>query len=91
MNKYGIKNIETSTKDTINIEDLFISTAIHILSKQTNNPVRGKRSQSGKTGIDFMNNNAQENSQNDGFVSNLFKNNNLSYQKFQQMDTFKNN
>jgi small GTP-binding protein len=65
-NKYGIKYIETSAKDTINIEDLFISTAKHLLSKQANNPVGGKGSQSGKTGIDLMNNNDQENSQNGG-------------------------
>ena len=65
-NKYGIKYIETSAKDTINIEDLFISTAKHLLSKQTNNPVGGKGSQSGKTGIDLMNNNDQENAQNGG-------------------------
>ncbi len=31
--KYGIKFIETSAKDTINIEDQFISTAKHLLSK----------------------------------------------------------
>ena len=33
-NKYGIKYIETSAKDTINIDDLFISTAKYLLSKQ---------------------------------------------------------
>ena len=65
-NKYGIKYIETSAKDTINIEDLFISTAKHLLSKQTNSQVGGKGSQSGKTGIDLMNTNNQENTQNDG-------------------------
>ncbi len=63
-NKYGIKYIETSAKDTINIEDLFISTAKHLLSKQTNNPVVGKGSKSGKTGIDLMNTNNQETTQN---------------------------
>ena len=66
-NKYGIKYIETSAKDTINIEDLFVSTAKHLLSKQTNNPAGGKGSQSGKTGIDLMNTNNQENTQNAGF------------------------
>ena len=66
-NKYGIKYIETSAKDTINIEDLFISTAKHLLSKQVNNPVGGKGSQTGKTGIDLMNTNNQENTQNSGF------------------------
>ena len=66
-NKYGIKYIETSAKDTINIEDLFISTAKNLLSKQVNNPVGGKGSQTGKTGIDLMNTNNQENTQNSGF------------------------
>ena len=65
-NKYGINYIETSAKDTINIEDLFISTAKNLLSKQTNNPGCGKGSQSGKTGIDLMNTNNQENFQNTG-------------------------
>ena len=60
-NKYGIKYIETSAKD------LFVSTAKHLLSKQTNNPAGGKGSQSGKTGIDLMNTNNQENTQNAGF------------------------
>ena len=31
--------LKTSAKNTINIEDLFISTAKQLLSKQTNNPV----------------------------------------------------
>ncbi len=66
-NKYGIKYIETSAKETTNIEDLFISTAKHLLSKQANNPSGGKGSQSGKTGIDLMNTKNQENNQNAGF------------------------
>ena len=68
-NKYGIKYIETSAKDTINIEDLFISTAKNLLSKQVNNTVLGKGSQSGKNGIDLMssNTNNQDNNQNSGF------------------------
>ena len=66
-NKYGIKYIETSAKDTINIEDLFISTAKHLLSKQANNP-GGKGSQTGKNGIDLINSNKnnQDNNQNAG-------------------------
>ena len=65
-NKYGIKYIETSAKDTINIEDLFISTAKNLLSKQVNNPI-GKGSKTGKQGIDLINNNNnQENNQNEG-------------------------
>ena len=67
-NKYGIKYLETSAKDTINIEDLFISTAKNLLSKQVS-VSGGKISQSGKTGIDLMNNNNnnnQDNNQNGG-------------------------
>ena len=63
-NKYGIKYIETSAKDTINIEDLFISTAKHLLSRQNKNPVGAKGSQSGKSGIDLMNNNINNNQRN---------------------------
>ena len=67
-NKYGIKYIETSAKDTINIEDLFISTAKNLLSKQVSSSSLGKGSQTGKAGIDLMNNNNnQENNQNGGF------------------------
>jgi small GTP-binding protein len=66
-NKYGIKYIETSAKETTNIEDLFISTAKNLLSKQVSNSGVVKGAQSGKTGIDLMNsNNNQNNSQNSG-------------------------
>ena len=66
-NKYGIKYIETSAKETTNIEDLFISTAKNLLSKQVSNSGVVKGAQSGKTGIDLMNtNNNQNNSQNGG-------------------------
>ena len=54
--KYGIKYIETSAKDTINIDDLFISTAKYILSKQISGGVTGKGTKNGKSGIDLMNN-----------------------------------
>ena len=67
-NKYGIKYIETSAKDTTNIEDLFISTAKNLLTKQANNS-GGKMGPNGKNGIDLMNNNnnTQDNYQNGGF------------------------
>ena len=66
-NKYGIKYIETSAKETTNIEDLFISTAKNLVSKQVSNSGVVKGAQSGKTGIDLMNtNNNQNNSQNGG-------------------------
>ena len=67
-NKYGIKYIETSAKDTINIDDLFISTAKYLLSKQIGGTGTGKGAQNGKNGIDLMNNNNNQanNNQNGG-------------------------
>ena len=56
-NKYGIKYIETSAKDTINIDDLFVSTAKYLLSKQNSGTGTGKGTPYGKNGIDIMNNN----------------------------------
>ena len=55
--KYGINYIETSAKDTINVDDLFISTAKYLLSKQNSATPAGKGTQYGKNGIDIMNNN----------------------------------
>ena len=67
-NKYGIKYIETSAKDTINIDDLFVSTAKYLLSKQIGGTGTGKGTQNGKNGIDLMNNNNNQvnNNQNGG-------------------------
>ena len=39
--KYGIKYVETSAKETVNIEQLFVDTAKYLLSKQTT--IQGKR------------------------------------------------
>ena len=55
--KYGINYIETSAKDTINVDDLFISTAKYLLSKQNSGTPAGKGTQYGKNGIDITNNN----------------------------------
>ena len=63
-NKYGIKYIETSAKDTINIDDLFISTAKYLLSKQIGGTGTGKGTQNGKNGIDLMNNNNNQHQMN---------------------------
>ena len=60
-NKYGIKYIETSAKDTINIDDLFVSTAKYLLSKQIGGSGTGKGIQDGKNGIDLMRDNNNEN------------------------------
>ena len=56
-NKYGIKYIETSAKDTINIDDLFVSTAKYLLSKQNSVNGSGRGTPIGKNGIDISNNN----------------------------------
>ena len=54
--KLGIKYIETSAKDTINIETLFVDTAKYLLSKQINKS--GNSNNMGtKNGIDLNNNN----------------------------------
>ena len=69
-NKYGIKYIETSAKDTINIDDLFISTAKYLLSKQIGGTGAGKGTQNGKSGYDLLrdnNNSNNNNNQNGGF------------------------
>ena len=50
-NKYGIKYIETSAKDTINIDDLFISTTKYLLMKQNSAPGSNKSTQNGKKNI----------------------------------------
>ena len=63
-NKYGIKYIETSAKDTINIDDLFVSTAKYLLSKQIGWTGTGKGTQNGKNGIDLMNNNNNQHQMN---------------------------
>lgn len=65
-NKYGIKYIETSAKETTNIEDLFISTAKNLLSKQVSSSGVVKGAQGGKTGIDLMNTNNNQNSNQNG-------------------------
>ena len=60
--KYGIKYIETSAKDTINIDTLFVDTAKYLLSKQT--PKSGNSSNTAsKYGID-LNNSSQSTPQN---------------------------
>ena len=64
-NKYGIKFIETSAKDTINIDELFTNTAKYLLSKQINTQ-GGKGQMSAKQGINLMANNEAEGSGSSG-------------------------
>ena len=54
--KLGIKYIETSAKDTINIETLFVDTAKYLLSKQINKS-GNSNNMGAKNGIDLNNNN----------------------------------
>ena len=54
--KLGIKYIETSAKDTINIETLFVDTAKYLLSKQVSKSGNANNI-AGKNGIDLNNNN----------------------------------
>ena len=55
--KYGIQYMETSAKETINIEPIFIDTTKYLLSKQ--NPKSGNNNITGNNNvIDLNNNNA---------------------------------
>ena len=53
--KYGIKYLETSVKDTINIENLFVDTAKKLLEKQQNSKVGGGNLGQNSYGIDLTN------------------------------------
>ena len=53
--KYGIKYIETSAKDTINIEELFVNTAKNLMSKQQNNKIGANNIGQNSYGIDLTN------------------------------------
>ena len=53
--KYGIKYLETSAKDTINIENLFFDTAKNLLAKQQSSKVGVGNSGPNSYGIDLTN------------------------------------
>ena len=53
--KYGIKYLETSAKDTINIENLFVDTAKKLLEKQQSSKVGGGNIATNSYGIDLTN------------------------------------
>jgi len=53
--KYGIKYIETSAKDTINIEELFVNTAKNLMTKQQNTKIGGTNNGPNSYGIDLTN------------------------------------
>ena len=71
--KLGIKYIETSAKDTINIETLFVDTAKYLLSKQVN--ISGNANNiGGKNGIDLNNNNQTPQKNNNNYSYCCWKN-----------------
>ena len=53
--KYGIKYLETSAKDTINIENLFVDTAKKLFEKQQSSKVGGGNIGTNSYGIDLTN------------------------------------
>ena len=53
--KYGIKYLETSAKDTINIENLFFDTTKNLLAKQQSSKVGGGNLGQNSYGIDLTN------------------------------------
>ena len=67
--KYGIKYIETSAKDTVNIEELFVDTTKNLMNKQQQNLKNlGGNNSSNTYGIDLTNsgNKNEENKGNNG-------------------------
>ena len=64
--KYGIKYVETSAKDTINIEELFVDTARNLLAKQQNSKVGSGNNAPNSYGIDLTNSGNSNNGDNTG-------------------------
>ena len=62
--KYGIKYIETSAKDTINIEELFVNTAKTLMNKQQSNKTGIINNGTNSYGIDLANNGNNNNNEN---------------------------
>ena len=62
--KYGIKYIETSAKDTINIEELFVNTAKTLMNKQQSNKTGINNNGTNSYGIDLANNGNNNNNEN---------------------------
>ena len=62
--KYGIKYIETSAKDTINIEELFVNTAKTLMNKQQNNKTGINNNGTNSYGIDLANSGNNNNNEN---------------------------
>ena len=62
--KYGIKYIETSAKETVNIEQLFINTAKYLLSKQTSIQKKRKSIGNNSYGIDISSSGDNDNNTN---------------------------
>ena len=66
--KYGIKYIESSAKETINIESMFIDTTKYLMSKQAPKSVNNNTT-GNSNGIDLNNNNLNSQQQNNNQYS----------------------
>ena len=64
--KYGIKYVETSAKDTINIEELFVDTAKTLLAKQQSSKSGSANNMQNSYGIDLTNSGISNNEDNKG-------------------------
>ena len=62
--KYGIKYVETSAKDTINIEELFVNTAKNLMEKQQSLKASNGNSVTNSYGIDLTNSGISNNEEN---------------------------
>ena len=62
--KYGIKYVETSAKDTINIEKLFVNTAKNLMEKQQSLKASNGNSVTNSYGIDLTNSGISNNEEN---------------------------
>ena len=64
--KYGIKYVETSAKDTINIEELFVDTAKNLMAKQQSSKIGNANNGPNSYGIDLTNMGSNNNEENRG-------------------------
>ena len=62
--KYGIKYVETSAKDTINIEELFVNIAKNLMEKQQSLKASNGNSVTNSYGIDLTNSGISNNEEN---------------------------
>jgi Ras-related protein Rab-1A len=66
--KYGIKYIETSAKDTVNIEELFVDTAKNLMAKQQSAKTGNNNIGQNSFGIDLTNTGSNSSEDNKGSI-----------------------